>query len=413
MNQYKRFLEINPKYIYQIVDFITNNCPVMMYKLPYIVMEKHISSVEDPDLQQRKILKDLSLKDLKKISISKLCDLCNLCDKKIFKEKRNLLKAIKHKLHSDDTHEKEKVEIIKKLNNEIKEIKLQLIRGSHGRLALKKADNLYQLVLVDFLENLIPEINTKVEQKIENVLYFEQITRAILVTDRFLEDIKVIRNKYFKKIKSGDFTKYELTKESIKDKSRFHKYLEDAKKLMTIYNFTKRWSSYIMNGMLRFQADKEGRLIISKNQPKFCPPDGLPFITQVVKGNKTWNEMTLVGDEDKRDIKRMKEKYNIKKVIRLQDKFRKKPIDNFVTYLRWYISHQKYLEHNRKYKSDKYNYIKNIYTIIFYDDMDSFKDEWPNDYKEGENSIAIQKKAEIRIRNGIRKIEDLVYDRIK
>ena len=174
MKLYEKFFSIDPKYAYQIVDFIKEYCPVMMYKLPYIVAEKYVPNGKDPNLEQNKIIKNLSLKDINKIKLPG-CNNCNLCDKEIFKEKRALLKSIKQKLLSANTLNQKKTNLIDYLNKELKDLGPQISRDFHGKLTLRKADNLYHLILIDFIEDIISNVNNNVSQNKENILYFDQI----------------------------------------------------------------------------------------------------------------------------------------------------------------------------------------------------------------------------------------------
>jgi hypothetical protein len=258
-----------------------------------------------------------------------------------------------------------------------------------------------------------------------NNLYFNQISELLLSNFEFVEDVKKIRKKFFRKInhKSQGYISYDYNFSVLKDKKMLSDFRITMDTFMIKYKLTPRWRSYITNRVLMFPIDSaKGKLKVPEDTP-ISLPDGSPGIikTFTYKGELP-SRLLLVGDEKEMDVKIKAFDNSIMDFNFNKIKERKRSIKKFNTYIRWYRNYQKYLSNN---KSEK-----NIYLTILYSDIDNKKDkEWPTQYHQFfkrsrdntgtfghaffNESIKLEKTGQLLIRRAINLLDGIVYKRVK
>ncbi len=257
-------------------------------------------------------------------------------------------------------------------------------------------------------------------------LYFNQISELLLSNSKFGEDIKTVRKKFFRKIDHGiqKYISYDYNFSILRDKETLSDFRITVDGFMIKYKLTPRWRAYITNKVLLFPIDlNNGKLIVPEHISPGSPPDGSPGVIKVFNHKEELpSKFLLVGDEKEMDIKKKAVENSIGDFCFSKIKQRKRSIDRFDTYIRWYRMFQKYSSKNKSKE--------NIYRKILFSDIRKRKDkEWPAKYHQyfkldrGDIRLSgsfiyketekLQRTGEIIIRRAINLLNGIIYERTK
>ncbi len=417
------FLEIDPRYSIEIFNFLINSCKTLPKRIPLIVQDKNKGN-DDLGKKQKEILEKLCLKDLRDGFKFKVCLNCNLCTRSIFEEKRRQFLKIKDKLFSENTTGGKKLEILSDIYNRINGTKSNVVKTFDDRFYIL-FDTLLEEIETYFFYYILEKINKFKSSDSKSNVYFDQISKLLPVTREFISDIKKLRGKYMEEIESKGKVEYVLTVGPQKNKAKYKNYQKGLDSLMKNYKLATRWRSYIENGVLKFLSNDQGELISPYKEINPMPPDGSPGINYTITKDRVYiSDLLLVGDEPEKEVKEYCEKYNIKNIEFEKLKLRRRPIKNFNVFFRWYKSYQDIEESNKKY-SDVDSDVKNIYSYIFYDDIECARDkDWPPGYhvffnkvrqdkSTPEEALVFEKKGELRIRKAINLLKGIIFNKLK
>ena len=151
---YQDFIDTNPKYSSQIFSFIKRNCIIANFKI------NHLESIR---VGKEKGINLAILRDCKLFFDNEnKCKNCNLCDRFIFKEKRELLKNSIKKLLKKETNDFKKEKILNNLAQELSLISYHIkkdIKDKFYKTTLLK--NLYQRIINTSIDDIIKKLNKK------------------------------------------------------------------------------------------------------------------------------------------------------------------------------------------------------------------------------------------------------------
>lgn len=374
----EQFIKINPRYNDKVISFIKGNCP---------------------KVQTMDELRGIGL-PIEGLVVRTGCDGCNLCKKSVFIKNRNYIKNIADELESTNI-----VFLPEKLSNiadKYLNIKMRIGEDSSGSYKLKlQYDNLWQLIIAD----LVKHFNYKLNKIYSQDVYFLQIAEILVSTKKFIKDVKnlkLIYDNYLEALKNA-WTDNDFFVDPKTSKSAIYKELQ---RLMDKYLLSDRWGMW-MEQFLHYDLKKNkknifryipnGRIIKKK---KKIIEDGIASFV---------DEPVIVGDETESELRIFQETYNID--INLNNPSRRRrPILEFEKQFRWY-----------RMREDGKSYID----IIDYELNNHLKDWWEfKEYKEhkdddstilpsGREKAKVERMIINRIKSGLHKLNERIYEEIK
>lgn len=399
---YEEFININIKYRHEIFDFIDKNCPIAPKKKTQVLYEKikDFNSKNQDEIKERRaeILENTKLYDYSKVMIFDQCKRCNLCKYDNFVKLKKQLKAIEDDALSSNFKPE------KALNNFIENLEyfnFKIERDGRGNFSFQKGDTLKQMICFSFIENLPNLLNTNFQKQNK---YFVQIAKLLLVNNKFLKDLNSIKDNYFYPKQYEHYTLYQPKKEY---KENFSKLLYELTDLRDKYNISRRWESYIIQGMLTYPIDFNGELVAPKDRPIPRPPRGEPGRMQIFEGKKKLpEEPILVGDESEDMVKTFAKKQNIKIKDYFRSKDYKQPLRNFDRNFRWYREYQWRLKDKSIKTKDS------IFSEMFLNDIQKYTQDWQEpdytSYLKNSDRVSEDSKVDIEI-GGANRIKAVIY----